>query len=302
VNEALVSIVIPYYNKKDTIGRSLNSVLAQNYQHWELIIIDDCGNEKLDIGQVPKDNRISILYNDKNLGAAETRQRGLDESKGEYIAFLDADDWWDENFLIYCLASLNDNVFADGAYVKTNVINADGIITLRRYCDKGFTNIRETLIQYGKPWQTGGILWKKMCCGNWGKLKTQEDSWFEIKSSKFNVLIPVSDTFYYHDETGDNHLSIYNGNFQSTLDQQELFLMIYSDCWSKIAIKYKVILMHRLLRGQLKIMEYCSKVEILEYNSKLLDKLMLLGMISKSRIMLKIMHRIMQNSPFKIHF
>ena len=97
-------------------------------------------------------------------------------------------------------------------------------------------------------------------------------------------------------------MSIYNGNFQSTLDQQELFLMIYSDCWSKIAIKYKVILLHRLLRGHLKIMEYCSKVEILEYNSKLLDKTMLLGMISKSRIMLKIMHRIMQNSPFKIHF
>lgn len=301
MNESLVSVIIPYYNKKDTIVRSVNSVLAQTYGHWELIIVDDCGDEKLDIAQVPNNNRISILYNDNNLGAAQTRQRGLDIAKGDFIAFLDADDWWDENFLKYCLISLGDGIHVDGAYVQTKVINSDGTISFRRYCEMGLTKVRETLIQYGKPWQTGGILWKKESCGNWGKLKSQEDSWFEIKSSQFNLLVPVSDTFYFHDETGQNHLSIHNGLSQSTLDQQELFLMIYREFWYKINLKYKIILYHRLIRGQWKIHEYCPGESKLMGN-KLVALNAFIFWFRNKPLMLKLTHKVLQKSIFKIHF
>jgi glycosyltransferase involved in cell wall biosynthesis len=291
-----VSIIIPYYNKKDTILRSVNSVIAQTYSNWELIIIDDCGEDKIDINILPKDDRIKILLNESNQGAALTRQRGLENSKGEYIAFLDADDWWDEKFLGRCLEVLINVKSADGAYVQTKVINADGSISLRR------CRIRETLVQYSKPWQTGGILWRMANCGNWGELKTQEDSWFEFSSAKTNILLPIDGSFYYHDESGGNHLSIYNGRANSTMDQQELFLMVWKNYRQDLKIKYKIILTHRLLRGHLKIMEYCSKSDSVIYKKKLMQEQNFLGLISNSQFVLKVIHKILQNSPYKIHF
>jgi len=302
MKQPLVTIIIPYYNKKDTIVRSIDSVIAQTYQNWELIIIDDCGDDKIEASKIIQDNRISVIYNETNLGAAKTRQRGLEIAKGEFIAFLDADDWWDLNFLEFCIEKLIDNCEIDGVYVQTKVINKDGSTNIRRYCELGLIKIRETLINYGKPWQTGGIVWNLNCCGDWGDLKTNEDSWFEIKSSKNNKLLPVFETFYFHDETGENHLSIYNGISQSTLDQQDLFIMIFSDFWRKIGFKYKVILAHRLLRGQLKIREYCSQSDIQIYNQKLANVSLILGMISKSNFLLKLAHKILQNSPFKIYY
>jgi glycosyltransferase involved in cell wall biosynthesis len=302
MNGALVSIVIPYYNKKGTILRSVNSVIAQTYNNWELIIIDDCGEDKVDINILPRDKRIRVLSNESNRGAAKTRQRGLENVKGEYVAFLDADDWWDENFLDCCLEALFSAKHADGAYVQTIVINNDGSQNLRRYADLGFTKIRETLIQYAKPWQTGGILWKKENCGNWGELKTQEDSWFEFSSSEANILLPVEGSFYYHDESGENHLSLYIGRESSTKDQQELFLMVWKNLRKDLKSKYKIILVHRLLRGQLKIIEYCSKTDAFAYKKKLLQQQNFLGLISNSPFLLKVIHKILQNSPYKIYF
>jgi glycosyltransferase involved in cell wall biosynthesis len=298
----LVSIVIPYYNKKNTILRSVHSVIAQTYTNWELVIIDDCGEDRLDANNLPHDKRIRVLFNESNRGAAKTRQRGLENAEGEYVAFLDADDWWDENFLDCCLEALFNAKHADGAYVQTIVINNDGSQNLRRYSNLGFSRIRETLIQYAKPWQTGGILWKKDNCGNWGELKTQEDSWFEFSSAKTNVLLPVLGSYYYHDETGENHLSLCNGRENSTKDQQELFLMGWKNFRNDLKSKYKIILVHRLLRGQLKIMEYCSKTDAIIYRKKLMQQQNFLGLISNSRFLLKLTHKVLQNSPYKIHF
>jgi glycosyltransferase involved in cell wall biosynthesis len=302
MSAALVSIVIPYYNKKDTILRSVNSVIVQTYTNWELIIIDDCGVDRIDLNTLPQDARIRVLFNESNKGAARTRQRGLENSKGEYIAFLDADDWWDDKFLTSCIEILDKQKGSDGAYVQTVIINNDGSQKLRRYCDRGYSNIRETLVQYAKPWQTGGILWRKANCGNWGELITQEDSWFEFNSSRANILLPVYGSFYYHDESGENHLSFYNGRDNSTKDQQELFLMVKKNYWQKLKFKYRVVLIHRLVRGQLKIWEYCSVTDTVLYQKKLSNESIFLGLISNSRFLLKVIHKVLQSSPFKIHF
>lgn len=298
----LISVIIPFYNKLDTILRSVNSVLSQTYTHWELMIIDDCSSVKLQEEELPKDQRIKICYNTSNLGASQTRQRGLYLANGEFVAFLDADDWWDKNFLSFCLMVLEKNNKVDGAYVRTVVINNDGTQSLRRYCDQGHSKIRETLIQFAKPWQTGGILWTRNSCCNWGELKTHEDSWFEFTSSQANILLPVEGSYYYHDETGGNHLSYYNGRANSTKDQQELFLMVKKDFWKKLSFKYKIILLHRLIRGQFKITDYCSLNEVKEYRRKLFKQSFSLGLLSYSKFLLKITHKILQNSPYKIYF
>lgn len=91
----LVSIIMPSWNTGEFITESIQSVLNQTYTNWELIIIDDCSSDDTDqIIESFNDERIKYLKNEKNCGAALTRNRGLREARGEWIAFLDSDDLW----------------------------------------------------------------------------------------------------------------------------------------------------------------------------------------------------------------
>ena len=91
----LVSIIMPSYNTAEYIGESIKSVLNQTYSNWELIIVDDCSNDNTDeIVASFNDERIKYIKNEKNSGAAISRNRALREAKGKWIAFLDSDDLW----------------------------------------------------------------------------------------------------------------------------------------------------------------------------------------------------------------
>lgn len=92
----LVSIIMPSYNTDSFIEESIQSVLAQSYKDWELIIVDDCSPDNTDDVVKPylSDERIRYLKNEKNSGAAMSRNRALREAKGKWIAFLDSDDLW----------------------------------------------------------------------------------------------------------------------------------------------------------------------------------------------------------------
>lgn len=90
-----VSVLIPLYKAEKYIAGTIESVLSQSFMDYEVIIVDDCGmDESLEIAESyqRKDSRIKIFRNDRNYGIAYTRNRGLDECVGEYIALLDDDD------------------------------------------------------------------------------------------------------------------------------------------------------------------------------------------------------------------
>ena len=91
----LVSIIMPSYNTAPYIEETMQSVLNQTYTNWELIIVDDCSTDNTDevLSRI-SDSRIRILKNDRNSGAAVSRNRALREAKGQWIAFLDSDDLW----------------------------------------------------------------------------------------------------------------------------------------------------------------------------------------------------------------
>jgi len=94
VNE-LVSIIMPSYNTAKFIKETVDSVLQQTYQNWELIIVDDCSSDNTDeIVATFVDSRIKYIKNEKNSGAAISRNKALKEAKGKWIAFLDSDDIW----------------------------------------------------------------------------------------------------------------------------------------------------------------------------------------------------------------
>lgn len=93
----LISIIMAAYNAELTIEQAVNSVLSQTYKNFELLIIDDCSEDKtLSIAEkfCEKDKRVRVIRNIKNSGVSYTRRHGLEETKGSWVAVLDSDDAW----------------------------------------------------------------------------------------------------------------------------------------------------------------------------------------------------------------
>lgn len=93
--ERIVSVIIPAYNCRHTLKEAIDSVLVQEVP-LEVIVVDDCSKEDLTpvMEQYRGDDRVVYVKNEKNMGVAASRNRGISLAKGEYIAFLDSDDWW----------------------------------------------------------------------------------------------------------------------------------------------------------------------------------------------------------------
>ena len=124
---SLVSIIMPSYNTAPYIAESIRSVMAQTYTDWELIIVDDASTDSTDEVVAlchPRDlcchpreggdlsSRIHYLKNDRNRGAAYSRNRALREAKGKWIAFLDSDDVWAPDKLEKQIAFMEKNGYA----------------------------------------------------------------------------------------------------------------------------------------------------------------------------------------------
>jgi len=95
--QPLISIITPNYNCGRFIAQTIESVLAQTYRHWEMLIVDDCSTDnsyQIALEYSQKDTRIKVFQNEKNSGAAVSRNKAIELSQGEYLAFLDSDDLW----------------------------------------------------------------------------------------------------------------------------------------------------------------------------------------------------------------
>lgn len=98
--EEMISIVVPVYNCEKFIAETINSVLKQTYEAYELILVNDCSKDgSVDIIKSFKDSRIRLIEQPTNQGAYAARNRGVNEARGRYIAFLDADDLWEPSKL-----------------------------------------------------------------------------------------------------------------------------------------------------------------------------------------------------------
>lgn len=107
--QPLVSVVIPMYNAAPFIGRCLRSVLRQDYPRIEVIMVDDCSQDDgLALAQHlyeeenPHQHKVYFLRHDRNGGVAKARLTALQKAQGEYLLFLDSDDYWDNNSVVRC--------------------------------------------------------------------------------------------------------------------------------------------------------------------------------------------------------
>lgn len=122
----VVSVVIPMYNVENYIEQSLNSVLNQTFQHFEIICVDDGGQDStLDIVHRYDDPRIRIV-SQKNRGLAGARNTGIAASKGQFVALLDADDYWAPEKLQAHVNHLKSNDNVGISYSASWLVNDDG--------------------------------------------------------------------------------------------------------------------------------------------------------------------------------
>jgi len=127
----LVSVVIPNYNRVAELERALNSVLAQDYINLEIIVIDDCSPK---IDEIKKmllkfnTNDIIFIEHESNLGGGAARNKGILAAKGKYIAFLDSDDFWENNKITMQVLEAEKYTSDVLIYTKSKVIRNKGSI------------------------------------------------------------------------------------------------------------------------------------------------------------------------------
>lgn len=118
-----ISVIIPTYNSADYISKAVDSVLNQTHQDFEIIIIDDGSTDNTQqVIESYNDNRI-IYIKQKNAGPAEARNNGLKRAKGEYVAFLDADDKWVPDKLQLQIEAFKLNPSVSMVYSKLEILN-----------------------------------------------------------------------------------------------------------------------------------------------------------------------------------
>ena len=127
----LVSIIIPTYNHANFLDKALESLIYQTYSNWEAIVIDNHSTDETNqVIDKFKDSRIQYfkIFNDGII--AKSRNFGINVAKGDWIAFLDSDDWWTEDKLEICLKNINENV--DFIYHKLEIIYNNSNSYLKR--------------------------------------------------------------------------------------------------------------------------------------------------------------------------
>ena len=126
--DELASIIMPSYNTAEYIADSIRCVLEQTYTKWELLIVDDCSSDDTDEVVAPflSDGRIRYFKNEKNSGAAVSRNRALSEAKGKWIAFLDSDDFWAPEKLRKQISFMKEHDY-HFSYTAYKEMDADGV-------------------------------------------------------------------------------------------------------------------------------------------------------------------------------
>jgi glycosyltransferase involved in cell wall biosynthesis len=189
LNNPKVSVVTVTFNRQDFIREAIESVLAQSFTNWELIIVDDAStdNTKSVVDEyIAKDSRIRYFKNEKNLGIAKTRNKGLELARGEYIAPLDSDDvWLDKNKLQKQVEFLDIN--QDYALLGGGIMHIDAKSkNIKKVLYPVYdSTIRNIILQFN-PFPQSSLLYRKKValeCGGYSenyKICDDYDLWLKM--------------------------------------------------------------------------------------------------------------------------
>ena len=199
----LISVISPVYNGERTLTETIESVLRQSFEDFELIIINDGSTDKtLAIALGIKDARIKV-YTYPNGGLAKSRNRGFDKSKGEFVTFIDADDLWTQDKIKKQLEAFQDHPEASVVYSWVDCINSKGhfLSTGARFTQQQgeiyIESLQHSVWQNGSNAMIRSAVFKEV--GGFDEsLATGEDWDLSIKLAKnyYCVCVPEVHVFY----------------------------------------------------------------------------------------------------------
>ncbi len=240
----MISVIIPLYNKAPYIEKAIRSVFAQTYTDWELIVIDDGST----------DNSVSVvemmhcivssdkvrLIQQKNAGVSTTRNRGVEMTQGEYICFLDADDWWNEYFLEEISKAIV--AYPDAGIIATNywyVKNGRQRVCVQNmqdgYMDYIAAYLHQMKVGGGMPLWTGAVCVRKdvfLAIGGFNpqlRLGEDFDLWIRIAHDYKVAFVDKPLAFYNQDvEVAKRATRHLHNPAVTELSQYDAYLQLYN--------------------------------------------------------------------------
>lgn len=221
--KTLVSIIVPVYNTKpDFIEKCIGSLICQSYSFIEIIIVDDGSKKEIaDYCETLKglDSRIRIFHKD-NGGVSSARNLGLVEAKGDYISFVDADDWVHPEFIniLVSLLEKNDSDLSICAfnYVYSGQKLEDSLVTVNDYKVLDRTGVFTALLHSTK---VGGFLWNKIFKKNLIVHRLDENLYYSedfVFSAEYcamiNVAVATEEKLYFYRQNAGNATSDFSYN------------------------------------------------------------------------------------------
>lgn len=210
----MVSVIIPYYNRPEKLKRAIASIYNQTYQDFEIIVIDDNSQYPPFPNTIAK---VNYIKNKINKGPGYSRNIGLQNAKGDYISFLDSDDYWHPLFLQKCIERFK-NCSSELAFVYSNTMlvsngKEKGLSKNKTITE---TKILPSIIEKGRSWDTGACLWNSKIVKNHSgfiEARNWEDYAFDVEAATIcNNIKFIKEPLFFCETQGDDKLSKQKGS------------------------------------------------------------------------------------------
>lgn len=267
MNNVLLSVIMPVYNGQKYLKDAINSVLNQTFEDYELLIIDDGSTDSsVKIIQSIKDSRIKLLKNNENQGVAFTRNVGLSEAKGEYLAWMDCDDLIEPNRFQIQIDYLRENLEIGICGTALNRFGEGKPRVSREYSDPEM--IKSALLFYPaiRPatamYRMNMVREAKLSYDT--RLAVAEDYDFYFEASFHFPIKNLDDVLYHYRSSESSIMKVYS-------EQQQLMFgfhkIIYAKAFKKLGIPdlEKNFRLHYSCSSSQLISSYSELTEILDW-------------------------------------
>ena len=319
----LISIIVPIYKSEDLLKKCIKSVLFQTYSNFELILVDDespdCCPQICD-EYAKKDKRIKVIHK-KNGGASDARNAGLDIAKGDYISFLDSDDYLESNFLLNAVQKIGESdLYISGITMYVNgdqkeyIPSVCGFFSTKDMFEKCLVDI--PLICLCGP--CCKLFCRKIIEENKirfdVKLRCGEDTDFNLSYNKYAKSAYIDDVSFYKYYRGNPNSLFSSYNYQYYEDHVKVYdrwliTLNFFHC-DELAIKrfkekYVITLIGNIFSAYIHHCDYKEKKRVINLlcNDKIIcSKIKIKGKMGVIKFLLKCKFRHLVYFIFNIYF